>query len=685
MFKKRNKKKKKTTNKVAETVQNVPLTSLAVITKGIQRKRKRGLRSKAPEIVKEFTTEELAKVAFSPPPIPPPPQQVQQPQKKHKKIHKKRASKKSKQTHSITVPSKRSIPSSSSSSIPSQIKTQTHSQSISPPPSPPLVSSSRRNKHRSLPTPVTFSLHELSERIASRSKQLQEDENSSKREISTYTVHQQQNAIKQEELKKSLAVASDRHNFFAKLRVFLVDVTACLSEKRPMILDLLTAQRKVRKETTELLVTQHQHDLKDTVRTIQEFIVQNGASNMQVECVQANSSNQTNPILPWPSLLASNTKSDTNLVVDEFGRSAASANSSTRVQTLRKEARSIRWNHRASCHPWNALNADSLARSKKREKVVLDASKILFNDVRQDLRGTKELRQIFHKWSIDFRSDFEMTFGALCMPEIFEWYARVSLLRWNPLASSLNQTAASILEWPPYEEMKEKNNEKEGTTNIANNTKTEKIQWSRTENLVLSSLMKSCAAPHVQWHVEHAWDPGCPEQTESLINVISILKQHFDILASDNDWISDSVAVYNKLINGVIARLTLSITKIQMPLIRKTMVPSSSSSSSLLSSSLNSIDEMEQNCIQHYFIRIIKIGLSVLHCSNIMSESICRTLLFHQLGNIIRSTLQTESSCINHLAGVKKVVESYSELFQEENNQAILKKQFFDIFNNKLK
>jgi GC-rich sequence DNA-binding factor len=501
-------------------------------------------------------------------------------------------------------------------------------------------------------------LLEVVARVASHTNRLDQDERRVVRELSTYTVQKEQNDNKCKEFTQSLAIASKRHNFFAKLRVFIVDVTACLSEKRPMILDLIAAQNKIRKETFELLQVQRHYDVEDAIRTVQEAI-QNNDSSGAVEICQATT--HTSQLVPCASVSSSSSTQPEQ--VDEFGRNINSAETLTGVQIARAQAREQRWKEyqsssnsnsnsnsstteNATHHPWNALNGNTINRALQREKGVHDASVILFDDVRQDLRNTTELIHMFQRWSMEFESDFKMTFGALSMPEIFEWYSRVALLRWNPLSTSKSSadqylSVASILEWtttPPT------------TAAAAAAAAAPPRQWSRTVSLVQSSLVKSCIVPHVQFHVEQVWDIGILAQTMNLNHVLFQLKGNFNVLASDADWIGDSASVYQQLVSSVVERLQTEVAALQIPVVR---VKHPGKGTAV------QIDRMEQHLITNQVLRAVKIGLSIVLCSSLMSATTCNDLVFHKIVQRLLVPALANENDFSHTVAIQELLSSF--------------------------
>jgi hypothetical protein len=604
--------------------------------------------------------------------MPPAPEQHQSWNKKSTshllKRHKKKKSKS--ESSSLSPPSPPSSPSSQSS--------LSHQLSSLPPPPPSSYRRQSRSRQQTqeettkesrylkISKQPVFSLREVCERVASHSNRLVEDEKRIERDLASYAIEKEQSDQKCDELQGTLSQASKRHNFFAKLRVFLIDITACLSVKRPMILDLIAAQNKIRKETSELLKLQRHYDLEDTIRSIQQLI-QNNGNQQKVQLLFAHANN---PILSsWDASSLSSSSTIKEKKVDEFGRIINSDVSSTGAQVLRLQERKKRWEERNVVnnanknssesshfryHPWNNLSSATLSRALEREKGVHDASIILFNDVRKDLRNTSELIHMFQLWSMNFYSDFKMTYAALSMPEIFEWYSRVALLRWNPLKNNDSYlSVASILEWNTGHSDEDQSKD--------HNTNTQQ-HWERTTSLVQSSLVKTCIIPHVEWHIEHVWDPSIIQETMNLVHVVEQLKLNVDILLSDKDWSSDSLNIYNQLNVKIIKRLQKDVSMIKIPIVQTE------------EQNIFSIGTMESDLIANHVIWATNIGLSIILCKNRMTESTCNGMLFDQILQRLLIPLMRQDTCISHEMHINQTISSFENIYNYSKDDLLLQK-----------
>ena len=536
-------------------------------------------------------------------------------------------------------------------------------------------------------------MSEITERVAARSNQLQEEEDRTTRELSRLATHHQENKDKQEELRQKLSTASKRHNFFASLRVFLVDVAACLTEKRPMILDLAKAQRKIRRDRLHLLHKQQEHDLEDVVTALREQLAHSTSTSTDPICVWCARSNQAT-IRLW-NQEDSITTTTTTVVVDEFGRSSSVADApGSGAQKVRMQLRRLRWEQRDKRDPWHELDnqtRDEIS-SKERESGVFEAAKVMFADVRVELRDVVSLRSRFQSWACDYRDDFEMTFGGLSMPEIFEWYARVALLQWHPLKTTNNALGSGEKgergergekgERGERGERGENEREREAkederivsfvlkwsqeeTEAMGSESPPPAKHWSRTERLVQASLVRSCVAPHVLWHVNEIWNPSIVEETACLVRWMKRLKRQAELLESDADWSKGAKEMYKKMENGIAQRLEKEIGTLRIPLLCTSAASSSSASSSsspMLPPMRLVVDEMFKHCLQNHVGRIGRIACSLIRCRVTMTETRCRTLLLEHLGhNLLVQAVRHGSSSVDYQHSLMQLFETMEE------------------------
>ena len=462
-----------------------------------------------------------------------------------------------------------------------------------------------------------------------------------------------------------------------------------------MILDLTKAQRKIRRDRLHLLHKQQEHDLEDVVTALREQLAQSPQSSASTStdpiCVWCARSNQAT-IRLWDEKDKDRNNSTTTtttaaaVVVDEFGRSSSVADApGSGAQKVRTQLRRLRWEQRETRDPWHELDnqtRDEIS-SKERESGVFEAAKVMFADVRVELRDVVSLRSRFQSWACDYRDDFEMTFGGLSMPEIFEWYARVALLQWHPLKTMTNALASGVKgergeRGENEREREAKEDERivsfvlkwsqEETAETMGSESPPPKHWSRTERLVQASLVRLCVAPHILWHVNEIWNPSIVEETSCLVRWMKRLKRQAELLESDNDWSKGAKEMYQKMEISIAQRLEKEIGTLRIPLLCTSAASSSSSSSTASSSSSMLppmqlvVDEMFKHCLQNHVIRIGRIACSLILCRATMTETRCRTLLLEHLGhNLLVQAVRHGSSSIDYQHCLIQLFETIKE------------------------
>lgn len=394
-----------------------------------------------------------------------------------------------------------------------------------------------------------FTPEEIRKRITARVSEQSEITSQVERRLGVLQSEHLRSAKKVQTLQTDLDKVSRRYDFFERVRIFLVDVCSCLQEKRAMLVDLDGAQRKILSEASDLCTQQRESDLLDCLDRANEigFDVQvtHATSNMNVEY----------QLQPWGKqngLEANNDKQ-----VDEFGRSTnlaqESGKSNTSARVEREKILNELWDQ---CNGDISiffsrnvlLSKDVAERARDREVRLLEAAKLIFDDVREDLRNWDDLIHIFIKWSKEYHDDFQATYAALSLPALMEPYARMRVLQWNPL--SFNGNGDRTLMQTIYDsEFGFKDH--------------------LTEQLVCASALVMCAMPRLKWHITDLWDPmGCSlHQTQHLFSSTNEIGRFCRLLAKHTDWDKGYLDSFKGIVDSILVVLQSSASELSVPLL----------------------------------------------------------------------------------------------------------------------
>ncbi|CAL8994887.1 unnamed protein product [Prunus brigantina] len=352
-------------------------------------------------------------------------------------------------------------------------------------------------------------------------------------------------------LEKSLSAADEKYKFTQKLRDFVSVLCNFLQVKAPLIEELEEEMQKIHEQRASATLERRSADddemmeVEAAVKAAMSIFSKEGSSAEIIAAAKSAAQAATTA-----------EREQTNLPVklDEFGRdmnlqkrrdmkgrSEAHQHRKRRYESKRLSSMEVDSTHQTIEGESSTDESDSESNAyHKHRQLVLETAAQVFSDAAEEYSQLSLVKERFEEWKRDYASSYRDAYMSLSAPAIFSPYARLELVKWDPLREKtdfLNMSWHSLLA--------DYNLPEDGSDFAPDDA---------DANLV-PDLVEKVALPILHHQVVHCWDILSTRETKNAVAATSVV----------TDYVPPSSEALADLLVAIRTRLADAVTNLTVP------------------------------------------------------------------------------------------------------------------------
>jgi GC-rich sequence DNA-binding factor len=434
----------------------------------------------------------------------------------------------------------------------------------------PVSASSLKEHHLSVMQASEHALSSLRQAVA----RLRHSESQATKNLSKTKEKLLNSKAMVDQIQTQLTVAGDKYVFLQKLRTYVANLCAMLSEKTPIIETLEEESESIKKERALVHYYKSVDCFHEDLDPIEAGIT--AVSTLLNDHANAASAKETEAAFiraleERKTQIASGKHIPVNL--DEFGRDE---NSNRRLESARRRKRRAAQREVMAAKFYSSfenskdiaigsayvepeLGGETTSESEaeedsflQRNGEILGAAGLVFRDVAEEYASLEAVCSNLDNLKTNYPAEYERAYMTLSMPVLISPFVRLGLLEWSPLHSHQSTVhTISDLNW--YRILSTYGINSGKTTKSADSDSCDENNCEGKG--VISKLVQALVLPQASFLIRHCWNPYSIADSLAIASILTEISKH--VSQDSEDW--------RNIVTEVKIQLERSISRLKVP------------------------------------------------------------------------------------------------------------------------
>ncbi|XP_019429936.1 PREDICTED: transcriptional repressor ILP1-like [Lupinus angustifolius] len=350
------------------------------------------------------------------------------------------------------------------------------------------------------------------------------------------------------DLESSLVLADEKYRFMQKLQNYVTNICDFLQHKASYIEELEEQMKKLHEDRASAISGRRETNNEDEMMEVEAAV--NAAA--AVFSRKGNNNLEAAKSAAEDAFTAVKKQRDLPVKLDEFGRDL---NLEERMK-MKVRAKS-RQSKRSKSFDYSKLASMELGDHKvegesstdesdsetqayqSQHDLLLQAADEIFSDACEDYGQLSLVKKRFEEWKKEYFTSYNDAYISLSLPLIFSPYARLELLRWDPLHKGLD---FQEMKW--YKLLFTYGLPEDGKDFVNDDGDVD----------LVPNLVEKVALPILHYEISHCWDMLSQQETSNAINATKLIVQH---LSHESEALADLLVSIRTRLADAVAKLTV--------------------------------------------------------------------------------------------------------------------------------